>query len=78
MGNIWKAGRKGVARGRRRSERAPQANEPKRSAQLATARTLSANFNINSTFTDNNFISYYIIYFIHEVFLYCVLHISNI
>jgi hypothetical protein len=34
MGDVWKAGRKGVACGCRRSERAPQANEPKRSAQL--------------------------------------------
>jgi hypothetical protein len=33
MGIVWKARRKEVACGRRRSERAAQANEPKRSAQ---------------------------------------------
>jgi hypothetical protein len=36
MGDVWKAGRKEVACGCRRLERAPQANELNRSAQLNT------------------------------------------
>jgi hypothetical protein len=40
MRNVWKAGRKEVACGCRRSDRAPQANEPKRSAQRMKERNV--------------------------------------